>query len=373
MKVCMKQFFGACHSWSIVGQNIARSLIKQGHTVDLFSTNGNKYFPEDLRPNLIGYVDEKNAIVGSNPGNDYEMSVSFTALKNMGSYLGHSPKNRFGIWCYEFAGKNALPNGFAKCYKDCDRLLPPSSFAKQVFLDSGIPSSAMTVIPHGINFDEVDAAIPYELKTKKNTKILVVIGQVHRRKNLQGLLDMYGKAFTNKDDVCLVLKVQDRPPTQPFELSFGEIYHTFHDRYKSHAEVEIIREFIPNMFSLYKVCDIVFTATFCEAFYIPGLESNALGLINIAPNYGGQVDFLNNDNSLLIDGKEFFVPIDHLYWHRKPGTIAFAPHIDDGIDKLRHAVENKSALLAKFKSNIDIIRSKYNWDTITSQILNLCE
>src|SRR5690606_31517781 len=126
-----------------------------------------------------------------------------------------------------------------------DQILPPSNFAKQVFIDSGIPDKHMTVIPHGINFEHVETAVPYSLKTKKNNKILSVVAQIHRRKNLAGMLDMYGKAFTKNDDVCLVLKIQDRPPKQAFELSFNQVFKNFKNKFPQHAEIEIIREFVP--------------------------------------------------------------------------------------------------------------------------------
>ena len=58
MKILWNGFASRNHSWSLVAQNICRSLIKFGHQVDIFSTNGIKYFPQDLKNNLIGYTEE---------------------------------------------------------------------------------------------------------------------------------------------------------------------------------------------------------------------------------------------------------------------------------------------------------------------------
>lgn len=372
MKVLLQQFLSQNHSWSVVGQNIARSLIKQHHNVDLFSTNGIKHFPEDLSSNLIGYFDEQSRNThGKIPDDNYDMQLSYTAFKNFPMYLSHGTKNRFGLWTFEFAGKNALPDGFAKYYKFTDKILPPSAFAKQVFIDSGVPEQHLTVIPHGIDFDQVSSAEPYKLKTHKSTIILAVIAQVHRRKNLAGMLEMYGKAFTKQDDVCLVLKVQDRPPTQGFELSFKDIFNQFTDKFKNHAEVEIVREFVPNIYALYKSCDIVLSASHCEGFGMTALEAHALGKINVTSRCSGFLDFLNDDNALLIDGKEFTVPSNFLYWTNKYGTKAFMPDIDAGVQQLRTAVVNKERLLEAYKNNIIMAKNKYNWDIITNQIIGL--
>jgi glycosyltransferase involved in cell wall biosynthesis len=374
MRIKIHGFLAKNHSWSVCHQNIARAFIKSGHKVDLFSTNGNTLIPDDLKNNLIGYLDENSRkLTGVYPPDEYDCQISYTAMKNFSNYLNNGSKNRFGIWCYEFSSKNALPDGFAKHYKYTDKILPPSQFAKQVFVDSGVPENHMVVVPHGIDFVQVENAIPYQFKTKKKTKILTVVAQIHRRKNLAGMLEMYGRAFNKNDDVCLILKVQDRKPTQPFELDFNIIFGAFKEKFKSHAEIEVIREFIPNIYSLYKSCDIIFSASHCEGFGITALDAHALGKINVASNYGGFLDFLNTDNSLLIEGKEFTVPSNFLYWSAKNYTKAFMPDIESGVQQLQYAVKNKEILLSKYQSNINYAKNNYNWDTIANQIIGLTD
>ena len=45
------------------------------------------------------------------------------------------------------------------------------------------------------------------------------------------------------------------------------------------------------------------------------LEARCLGLEVIAPNYSGHTDFLNRDNSILVDAIEFSLPKEYQYWH----------------------------------------------------------
>jgi glycosyltransferase involved in cell wall biosynthesis len=211
MKVKIQQFlFGKNHSWSIVGKSIGRELLKIGHDVDFVSTDGVKdqFVPDCIRPHI------RPAPVGT-----YDLQLSYTAMKNFQPYLTNGSKNRFGIYNYD---GSVLPPHWAKCYNHTDKILPSSEYAKQVFIDAKVPESHLIVVPHGIDIGDFD--IPeekiYKLKTKKTVKILNVCGQVHRRKNLAGILEAYGKAFTKDDDVCLVLKVADKPPTTQFEISF---------------------------------------------------------------------------------------------------------------------------------------------------------
>lgn len=377
MKISMQSFFGAVHSWSIVQQELCRSFKKIGHDVFVLSTDGISHCPHDLKENIVGYI-ENNKLFGrqlQDISNNFDMQISYTCPKNYKAYLSNGNKNRFGIWTYEWLAQNpktgSLPVGFAKAYKDCDRILAPSQFSKQIFVESGVPENHITVMPHGININEINKAISYKLKTNKSIKLLMNIAQVHQRKNLSGAFDAIGKAFSSKDDICIVIKVQDRPPTQPFELSFSNIFNSFKKKYRNHCEFEIIKEFVPNIYSLYKACDIFMSNSFSEGFGMIALEAKAIGLITIAPNYGGFKDFLDNKNSILIDGKEVPTPPSHLYWQQRPGLKHFQPDNDDCAAKLKHAYNNIATLKQSLSFDREQILQDYNWDVIADRILKL--
>jgi len=377
MKILLQQFLGKNHSWSVVGRNIANTLINKGHDVHLFSTNGTSYIPPELRKHLIGYVEENQPqnVFGRLPDSNYDCQISYTALKNFQNYLSRGTKNRFGIWCYEFAGKNSLPTGFAKNYKYCDKLLPPSQFAKRVFLESKIPESAMEVVPHGFDAAKfIDQSRPkYDLGTNKRFKILANIAQPHIRKNLEGIFEAYGNAFTSKDDVCLVLKVVDKPATINFEVSFKDLYNEFGSKFKNHGQVKVISEFVDDIDTVYRSCDALLSLSRSECFHFPSLEALASQNIVIASNWGGQLDFLDNNNSLLVSGTEVLAPARALYWEQKNGTYYFQPNIDDAVEKLRFAYNNTDELKNKFSENSKKVVAEHSWDKIVDKIMALCK
>jgi glycosyltransferase involved in cell wall biosynthesis len=371
MRICWMGFLGHNHSWSIVGQNICRSLIKKGHDVHLFSTNGLEYFPEDLKPNLIGFINEETKqLIGRNPDNDYDCQLSYTAMRNFSNYLSHGIKNRFAIWNYE---TTVLPHGFAKNYRFTDKMLPSSEFSKKIFVNSGIPSEHQVVVPHGINVDKFETVVPLKLKTKKSFKILANIAQPHIRKNISGLLEAYGRAFEKNDDVCLVLKVVNKKPTHQFDVSFSEIFADFKCKYKNHAEIEVITNFIVDIESLYKACDVVLTMTHAECFWMPGLEGMAANKLIIAPRYGGQLDYMNDDNSFLIDGKEIKADRRMQYWTQSPYAAMFEPDVDCAAELLRNAMNNYNSLIKKFTPYMENIIKTHTWDIVAEQILGLAK
>lgn len=374
MKVLIKQFLGKNHSWSVTGWGIAQGLIDLGHDVNLFSTDGIENLPKSLNSNLIGYVEEnKFQVTGKLPDRDYDCQISYTAMRNFPNYLSNGSKNRFGIWTYEWAGKNILPNGFAKNYIYCDYILAPSIFSKQIFLDSGIPEDRIKVIPHGINSANYNKTNIIKFPTNKKFKILSVITQNHIRKNIPGMLEAYGKAFSNKDDVCLIIKGKGKQVKQSFDISLDECLNKFKKQYPNHAEIKIYSDFIEDMSFLYRSADCLYALSHCEGFFFPALEALASGKLVIAPNWGGQLDFLNESNSLLVNGKETRANPKSMYWEHNNNAIWFEPNIDDAVNKLQFAYKNYENLNQKNELQKQYIHTEYDWANITNKIIGLCK
>ncbi|MCK9567796.1 glycosyltransferase family 4 protein [Candidatus Pacearchaeota archaeon] len=371
MRIKFQQFlFGQNHSWQIVGQNLGRALIKLGHDVEFVSTDGfeQRFAPSDLLP-----------FVRQNPTGQYDCQISYTAPHNWPNYLSHGTKNRFGIWNYEYNNKRSvdknqsLLKGFAKFYKSTDLVLPSSNFSKEVFINMGIPNENMVVVPHGINLQDFESDNTFKLNTKKTKKILLNIAQPHRRKALHLALKAFGQAFTKEDDVCLIAKVfKQNKKDHPFDIDFTGLFKTFQTKFPLHAEVEFVYSYIPNIADLYKSCDINFSATFAECWHLPSLEALASGIINVVPRYGGQLDFCNDDNSLLIDGNIVRAPRDHQYWESTPHAVHFEIDTNDAARKLQRAVSEFDTLKAKFSPNMTETAKKFTWENAANQILELC-
>jgi len=372
MRIKIQQFlFGKNHSWSVVGQNIGRAFIKLGHDVEFVSTDGfnPKYVPEDIKP-----------FVKQTPTGEYDCQVSYTAPHNWPNYLSHGRKNKFGIWNYEYNNKKfddtyrALLQGTAKYYHATSLVLPSSNFSKEVFLSMGVPDEKLRVIPHGINLEDFSVKNLWPLKSTKSKKILLNIAQPHRRKALHLALKAFGEAFTKTDDVVLVAKVFKQNKTDHiFDVDFNDLYKTFESKYPNHAQVEFVYDYIPNIADIYNACDINFSATYAECWHLPSLEALAAGIVNVVPRYGGQLDFCNDSNSLLIDGRVIRAPRDHQYWKFNPWAVHFEIDIPDAVRKLQLAVSDYDNLKSKFSSSMENTSQIFTWENAAKGILDLCE
>lgn len=361
MKIKIQQFLQQNHSWACVGWNMARILIQQGHIVHLLPTDSDKgnYLPEDLKKHVISQLNQQ-----------YDLQISYTAPINFGKYLSSGAKNRFGIWVYEFG--HGLPNGFAKNHIYTDKILVPSNYGKQIFLDAKTPENKLEVVPHGITLSDYENKTPFKLKTNKKYKVGAVIAQPHLRKNIPGLLEAYGRAFTKNDDVCLVLKVSpNRKKDQIFTVDFWEIYKDFLKKYPKAGEIELITDFIEDMATIYLACDTFFTMSHAEGWYLPGTEAIGARKLNIAPKHGGQLDFLNENNSLLINGKIGRADKRALYWASTPYASWFVPEIDHAAELLKLSYNKYDELMQKFIPSINETREKFTWEKAVNQILEL--
>lgn len=381
MKIAFSQFLGKNHSWSIVGQNLARSFIEKKNIVDLFSTNGISSFPTDLKPYLKGYYEEPTKeqpnpeIIGSELDKDYDMQISYTSLKNATLNLSNGSKNRFLIWCYEFTGKNAIPSFMTKHYSNCDKLIAPSVQAKQVFIDSGIPKDHIHIIPHGVDDNFINSTKTYPLNTNKKFKFLCNLGQAHKRKNIKNTIEAYYKAFTDKDDVCFVLKYPKKPALNPFECNVDEILNDLNKKYLNHPEILKLNTFIPDIDSLYRSCNAYVLLSNAESFGMPALETLACKKILITSNYGGMQDFCTDNNSLLVPGKVVRAPADYLYWTPTPNHLTgmFQPNIDIAAEKMIYAVKNEKALLNQFNDGFEKIIENYTWDKVSDLFMEIAK
>lgn len=332
MKVKIQQFlFAKNHSWSNVGKSIGRELLKKGHEVHFISTDGieKEFTDPDLIPHIRNF-----------PDRDYNLNFSYTAPKNYPLYLSGNNGLRCGMFAYEFP---ILPKNFIQniAGKNIDKFLPMSKWYYDVLVNENkISPEKLCLMPHGVNVSAFNLAQPMQLNTDKKIKILINITQLHIRKNLSGTLAAIGESLNKSDDVCLVLKIAEKKPQYPFELSFQDIYREFNKKYPNHVECLIIKDYIPNIESLYKACDILFLLSHAEAFSLTHLEGLVAGNVVFSSNFGGALDFLTDNNSFLIPGKLIKAPRQAQYWEPSAYNSFFEPDIKIAAEKLRYCIDN---------------------------------
>ncbi|MFA5048806.1 MAG: glycosyltransferase [Patescibacteria group bacterium] len=399
MRIRWHGMVGQLHSWSIVTQSLARAMDKiGGHEIFIKSTNSLKYFPDNLKHLLLpGYhshlineqgefidadfLDEnRNIIITTSKNrfpeiqdrNFYDLELAYTILYQAPRRFYPQSRARAIIWNLD---NSVFPPGWQEYHRALDYILPSSKFAHEIFKQNGIPKDKMLIIPHGVDTTIFNPDIPpFKLQTQKKIKIFCNTIQPHGRKLYDRVFKGYLDAFTSKDDVCLVLKTNFKKPNSKmaFEVDVKEILEKLYSQYKNPPEIEVINDtFIENIGSLYTACDIVVNMSSIECFWLPGLESLACGNIVIAPRYGGQLEYLNDDNSLLVDTKEMEAPASHQYWTYNTKALTGDPSIKHFTELLRYAYENLDKEKARIKMAAKETVEKFSWESAAQMILDL--
>lgn len=372
-------------SWAFVIYDLINAFDRLGHNTYALSTNGmdESFFDE---PNK-----RLKSIVGLEPFNRGEKQIyldfAYTVPTNYSKrFLPHS-KHKAIIYNYE---TTIMPEEWKPQYDYVDFHFPSSNFCAEVFYRNGVPLEKIFVVPHGVDTRRYNPQVPpIKLKTKKKHKFLSITAP-HFRKNIDLLLNAYCQSFTNKDDVCLILKSKiykhsdgiyseaNPKGRKGYEVVLGQFMKPLIKKYgKKIPEIEILTGHVPNPASIYNACDVHVSATGAEGWGMPFLEQFASAeSYNIVSGYSGQRDFINDKNSLIIDTKLRRARNVEQYWHTKPHNkkaLIGQPNQKHLSELMIKSYREHNQLLQKFKPEIKRTVEKYSWENAAQTILNVCE
>jgi glycosyltransferase involved in cell wall biosynthesis len=266
-----------------------------------------------------------------------------------------------------------MPQVWRDSIKHIDYALPSSHFSKKVFVDSGWPEDKCIVVPDGINLSDCNNKKKIKLTNDSRFRFLNV-SIPHYRKNLDRLIDAYYTAFTNKDDVCLVLKTSLKAPKNYFECDVKKQLMIVQNKHRKRTDlpmIEIVQKRYESIVPLYNACDALVSATSAEGFGLPLLEGLAAGMIVVAPRFSGHLDFLTDKNSVLYDYKIVDAEKRYQYWRPTPGATTSLPDIKALAESMHKVYRNHASLKAKFRKNALETAKRFTWENAAKSILEI--
>lgn len=313
------------------------------------------------------------------------LDVTYTVPINFPARFLPNSKHKAVIYNYETFP--SWPQEWRKYYHIPDFFFPSSNFSAEIFVLNGVPAEKTFVIPHGVDTRVFNPDVPpVKLKTKKKIKFLSVVAP-HYRKNIDTMLEAYCRAFKKSDDVCFVLKTKvykhsdgiydaTKNPNgrKGFEIVMGDVFKQLYKKYgKNIPEIELIDGHLESLGGLYTACDIFITTTGSEGFGLPFLEALASDKLIIAPKYSGHLDFLNDNNSLLINTPLRRVRSGDQYWTHDPNSWIGQPNLNHTAELMRKAYKEYDVLLNKFKPEMDKTVKRLSWENAAQQIIDAAE
>jgi glycosyltransferase involved in cell wall biosynthesis len=210
-------------------------------------------------------------------------------------------RSRIGRTTFE---TDRLPEGWAAQCNGMDEVWVPSEFNARTFASAGVDPRKLRVMPIGVDaelFRPGTEPLPWP---SHGFRFLSNFDWVDR-KGAKILLRAYLAEFKSDEDVCLVLKLaQHGNPSADAEAFLTHFMEREAGlKLEDAPPILLVKGFIPHieMPRLYASADAFVLPSHGEGFGIPYLEALSSGLPVIATRWSGQLDFLHDGNSFLID------------------------------------------------------------------------
>jgi glycosyltransferase involved in cell wall biosynthesis/Tfp pilus assembly protein PilF/ubiquinone/menaquinone biosynthesis C-methylase UbiE/pyruvate-formate lyase-activating enzyme/dTDP-glucose pyrophosphorylase len=285
------------HSLALVNREQSLRLINAGYNVSIIPYETDQFKPDKNSPfiKIAKHLRKKLPSVDVHIRHQWPPNLK---APEQGHWVIIQP--------WEFG---SLPKEWVKIFSEkVDEMWVPSNYVRKVYIDSGISSERVFVVPNGVDPEKFNPNVKaYSLKTEKKFKFLFVGGTIFR-KGIDILLDVYTQIFSKEDDVCLVIK--DMGGKSFYKgRNMKEYIHELQKKDNT-PEIEYIDTQLSEnaLIGLYTACNVLVHPYRGEGFGLPIIEAMACGIPAIVTNGGACLDFCNESNSLLISAKKVTYP-----------------------------------------------------------------
>lgn len=252
-------------------------------------------------------------------------------------------KNKYNIayWAWEFS---ETPQEILPFLDFFDEIWMPSYFCVNAFSKvSKIPILKFShpIIPRNIEITKNELKLP-----ENKFIILTIFDSISslERKNPFAVIDAFEKAFgKDNEEVILVVKTAN---FDKFELQFKK----FNDRISTFKNILLINEFIDEkeLFGLIKHCDAFLSLHRSEGFGLTMAEAMAYEKPVIATGFSGNLDFMNTNNSFLVDYE--LIKTEKDYGLTKKGFTFANPDTNHAAALLKKVFTNSKIRIEKAKN-----------------------
>ena len=258
-----------------------------------------------------------------------------------------------------------IPDGWLERCNAFDEIWVPSHFNLETFAAAGIPRHQLHILQEGIDSNHFRPGMePLKIPGTRGFNFLSVFDW-QMRKGYDILLRAYCTEFDPEEDVSLILKVStvNQPHAQLVDLVSYFIERTLKMKLEHSPNIVLMTGMLPHSRfpQLYASADAFVLPTRGEGWGRPYMEALACGRPVIATKWGGQLDFLNNENADLIEleglqstGAD--IDIEVFAGHRWA-----APSVDHLRQLMRRAVCDPKASARKAARGLLDMQERWDW------------
>jgi glycosyltransferase involved in cell wall biosynthesis len=285
--------FDSSYSLALLNRETALALHQLGHDVALHSTEG----PGDFSPNPAFL--EANPVVAQLHGRvaALRQEDADVCSRNLYPPRVNDMRGRLNMLHHYAWEESAFPYEWVSDFNEhLQGMTCLSTHVEKVMVDQGV-SIPMSTSGCGVDHWERVQADRSRLSQGRSFRFLHV-SSCFPRKGADVLLRAYGDAFSDADDVTLVIKTFANPHNEIHAwLSEARRGNT------AYPDVVILEEDMSDsqLKGLLEACHVMVAPSRAEGFGMPLAEAMLSGLSVITTGWSGQLDFCNPSTAWLVD------------------------------------------------------------------------
>ena len=261
-------------------------------------------------------------------------------------------------------------------YKDIPlRIITPSKWSEEGFLNTGFASDQIEVVPHGVDlsiFRTLDLNIRAHFRSllgaTKDSFIILSIGAMTTNKGIDVLLDAYIQLKPRYPQIRLVLKDQSnlyrisgRDSVQLYCKERG-IDPSSSVMSQIFSDISLVSDNLnfDQLNSLYNSADCYISPYRAEGFNLPPLEAAAAGVPIIVTKGGSTDDYVDPSFALQIESKKLF----------EDGKYFLEPNVDSLVEKIESLILKKDSQLNSENARL-FLEKNFSWTIVTQKLFKV--
>jgi len=196
---------------------------------------------------------------------------------------------------------NSLPIQYRDMLNNAERVLVYNNFTKNVISGCGVNGDKVMVVPPSVRSKIFKDANRFGVNGKKYYAFMSVVNLIEDP-NWMSVVRSFYNAFSSEDDVCLVLKANDRQYSKYYQINIAREIDAEKKKYhKNLPTVILVSSSLSDkeMASLYADCDCYVRISGVNTG-LGFIEAFASGLVCIGPEEGGCREILNRNTGFMI-------------------------------------------------------------------------
>jgi glycosyltransferase involved in cell wall biosynthesis len=279
-----------------------------------------------------------------------------------------SGKYRIGRTMFE---TDRIPDGWAGLCQTMDEIWVPCQFNVETFSQAGVDVRRLRVVHPGVDTDLFRPGVqPLHIPERRSFNFLAVFDW-HLRKGYDVLLEAYLKEFRPDEDVALILKTyQLNDPISDVEAKLTHfIESTLGLRLEDTPPLMLLNGVITQdkMPQLYASAQAFVLPSRGEGYGRPYMEAMSCGIPVIATRWSGQLEFLSDENSYLVELDGLVEPPCDLDMEYYIGHRWAQPSVDDLRAKMRRVFTHRQEATQIAERGRSRMVDNFSWDVVIPQ------